>query len=178
MEELFTSLHSRIYRHTDLHSVMMELKEFLEKFFFSDYFSGKSNVQALHHYIDENDLPVKVVDILRSIPDSFLDRFGANTLYDQIARLEELLSQTPLLTIYVPVELEPEHYEHLGNWVREHVNPQLVFDTKLDSTVIGGCAFVWNGTYHDYSLRYFIKQNHQEIIEALHNEHQHAGSTA
>jgi len=50
-------------------------------------------------------------------------------------------------------------------WLRENLDqPRLVFDFKVDPSLIGGCAFVYKGVYKDYSLRARISDNKDKII--------------
>ena len=67
-------------------------------------------------------------------------------LYDWLETLETF-------TLYVPVALTSEGESVLGHWCREHVGPQVLLDLEVDPDVVGGCAFIANGSYVKHALR-------------------------
>lgn len=84
-------------------------------------------------------------------------------VYEALESVQEDLAGVPSITLYVPVRLAPEHVERLGVWFRENVQPNILISLHVDPRMTGGCGFIWKDVYYDFSLRYFIEKNREEI---------------
>ena len=62
------------------------------------------------------------------------------------------LESLPTFTLYVPVALHDEGESVLGHWCREHIDPSVLLDLEVDPEVVGGCAFISNGSYVKLAL--------------------------
>jgi len=93
-------------------------------------------------------------------------------VYEALDTVQEDLSGMPNITMYVPVRFTSEQVKSFGNWFRDNVQPNLLMTLRIDPRATGGCGFIWNDTYYDFSLRYYIDKN-QEEITTMFNKHTH-----
>ncbi len=94
-------------------------------------------------------------------------------VYEALDTVQEDLTGVPFLTLYVPVRFSHDQIESFGIWFRENVQPNILLTMHIDPRSTGGCGFVWNDTYYDFSLRYFIDKNREDIVEVF-NKYTHA----
>ena len=104
---------------------------------------------------------------LVSLPDDFLKQFEKTNVYEKLDSLEKEINNIKPLTIYLAFEIPDEETETLGTYLRREIKPDLVFDVKLDPSLIGGCALSWKGIYKDYSLRASIQAKREQILSSL-----------
>lgn len=78
--------------------------------------------------------------------------------------LENKVSSLKVLLIYVAFDMPDPTITMLGALLRSSYGPQFLFDVRFDPSLIGGCALVWNGVYHDYSLKKSIDENKDKIL--------------
>lgn len=90
-----------------------------------------------------------------------------NSNFSQINEyIENFLSGTNLIAIYFVFVPGDPQLKEVGDWLRENLkNPKLIFDVKIDPSLIGGCAIVYKGVYKDYSLRSKITANKGKLME-------------
>jgi hypothetical protein len=93
--------------------------------------------------------------------------FSAEHLAQQIHSYEEVVAALPTFMLYVPVSLTPSATATLGSWCRTQLNPSLMLEIKVDAAVTGGCAFVHNSLYHDYSLHRAITSQAGMVTKLL-----------
>ena len=86
-------------------------------------------------------------------------------VYEALEAVQEDLGGLPSVTLYVPVRFNPDQVEKLGVWFRENVQPNILLSLHVDPRATGGCSFIWKDVYHDFSLRYFIEKERNEINE-------------
>jgi len=80
-------------------------------------------------------------------------QFTAATIREHISTLQKAVDALPIMTLYIPVAFPESELATMSAWGREECAPQLLFDVRVDPQVAGGCAFVWNDTYHDFSFK-------------------------
>ncbi len=156
------------YTKNDFHRKIVFLKEFFSNFFFTEK-SSKNLKKALGDFLKNEDVSDCFSKSLTSLGDKFYDSFDTKNYNKLLNELESSIDALPHITIYAPILLPDDEVVKLGKWVRENIKENLVIDLEVDSNVIGGCSFVWNGVYHDYSLRYFIDNNRNEIKKMVRN---------
>lgn len=93
--------------------------------------------------------------------------FSAENIYNQIRDLKEMVENLPELVLYVPVDITGKNIESIGQVVREKFGAQVMIDLMIESNALGGCAFVWNGKYHDFTLNYFLKEKQSEVANLI-----------
>lgn len=140
----------------------MLLKEFFSKRFFKEH-GDESLKESLGIFLDENNVGEMLKKSVVSLPDEFFQYFTKDNLNDAIQSLEDEVNNRPKLSLYIPTILPPTEVEKLGRWVRDNIQEGLFVDLEVDTSVVGGCAFVWNGVHHDYSFRYYFDKNRNEI---------------
>lgn len=90
----------------------------------------------------------------------------AETLQTDMAAFQHWLERLPTFTLYVPVEMDQAGEVIIGTWCREHLGTELLVELVVDPQTVGGCAFVHNGTYHDWSL---ANRGEHELYEVITN---------
>ena len=150
------------YTKDNLHRKVTLLEEFFELFYFKDHKEGRVK-ERLKDFLIEEQIGEYLRSNLLMLSDGFFTSITADNFRDVLVSVKEEEKNLPHLTLYVATILPPVEVEKLGKWAREHIAPGLFLDLEIDSNVVGGCAFVWNGIYHDYSLSYYIDQKRKEI---------------
>ena len=95
-------------------------------------------------------------------------------VYEALDTVQEDLAGMPSVTLYLPVRFTSEQVEDFGKWFRENVQPNILLTIRIDPRATGGCGFVWNNVYYDFSLRYYINKQ-QEEITTMFNKYTHVG---
>jgi hypothetical protein len=95
-------------------------------------------------------------------------------VYEALEAVQEDLSGLPSVTLYVPVRFSPEQIEKLGIWFRDNIQPNMLMSLHVDPRATGGCGFIWKDVYYDFSLRYFMEKQREEINKVF-NTYTHAG---
>jgi hypothetical protein len=93
--------------------------------------------------------------------------FTSSNIRKYILALQEAVDMLPVMTMYIPVAFPETELADMAIWCREQCAPQLLFDVRIDPQVAGGCAFVWNDTYHDFSFLAQSKKYPRLITEQL-----------
>ncbi len=94
-------------------------------------------------------------------------------VFEALDAVQEDLTGLPAVTLYVPVRFTSEQTEKFGTWFRENVQPNILLSLHIDPRATGGCSFIWNNTYHDFSLRYFMNKQREAIVTSF-NKYTHA----
>ncbi len=162
MNEKTKELFEHTYTKDNFHRKVLLLEEFFEKYFFQEHEEG-SIKEHLKHFLFDQNTGEYLRNSLLSLSDDFFAQFRRDTFRSILDSLKEEERTLPYLKIYVATLLPPVEVEKLGVWCRENVAPNIFLDLEVDSKVVGGCAFVWNGVYHDYSLAYYINKHKKEI---------------
>lgn len=98
------------------------------------------------------------------------EKLSDREVYDALDHIEEEVSKLPSVVVYVPIRFTHEYVARFGRWFRANVQPNIFLKLHTDPRVAGGCAFVWNDRYHDFSLRFFIHKNRKAIVDMF-NRH-------
>ena len=100
--------------------------------------------------------------------DVMFAQFTASNIRERITALQQAVDALPVMTLYIPVAFPAKDLASMATWCRAECAPQLLFDIRIDPKMAGGCAFVWNDTYHDFSFRAQSKQHPGVITKHLH----------
>jgi hypothetical protein len=68
------------------------------------------------------------------------------------------------LMLYLAFPAEESQIKEIGLWLRKKINKDLIFDVKVDPSLIGGCALVYKGVYKDFSLKGKITEKKGELL--------------
>jgi len=150
------------YTKDNLHRKVVLLEEFFQNYFFKEEITGGVKDRLKDFLIDEN-----IGEYLRSsllnLSDEFYNAFVADNFRNIFESIKEAENNQAHITIYVATILPPIEVEKLGKWARANIAPSIFIDLEVDGSVVGGCAFVWNGVYHDFSLGYYMDKKRTEI---------------
>lgn len=153
-----------LYRRADL------LQRFLEHIFFSSEANDGDRVRRFRaFYSDANDELRHDIEAIAQWGDEVFNSFTIKNVYERIEALKNIVKDFPSLTLYVPVPLTSVQLEPIGVWCRGHILSGLMLDIKIDPTVVGGCALVYNNTYHDISFSYFVEKERQALVKLVHD---------
>lgn len=98
--------------------------------------------------------------------DNLLEGVTSNNFPKIFKRMEAFVSQGSVLTIYFVFLPDENQIKEIGQFLRKSLDkPDLVFDVKVDPSLIGGCAIVYKGVYKDYSLKAKINANKEKLVE-------------
>lgn len=146
---LLTRIKQNTYSQGELYRRLGILRECIEYAVYTN--TGLSQVEECENFL------AKVEDqdnaeAVRKWGAAVFDAFNQQNTSDLLHELQEKAHAMPLLIVYIPVEFPPEEVTKLGVWCRENVHEDIVLELHIEPTVVGGCAFVWNDTYHDFSF--------------------------
>jgi hypothetical protein len=141
------------------------LKAFLEDTVYSGAYSQPS-LEVLQGYLADH-ADEETAQAMAAWGEQFYGDLTADTMYDTVHGIEDALAQSPQVVLYVPVRLPEASLEHIGTWFRESIQQRTLFEVHVDPSVIGGCGFIWNGHYYDYSLSRLLHERRDDIAETL-----------
>ncbi len=104
------------------------------------------------------------------------EKISLESLHAMLPSVEEDIRGLPILRLYTPVELDVTQTNRVGNWVRTHLDPNLMLELHVDARAVGGCAFVWRDTFRDYSLRHFVHMRREKVV-AMFDKYGSMGNT-
>ena len=165
-QELLKTLAKTAYTENEFRRLLSALQVFLESKLFSEH-PGLSFEELLRRFFLEHHVAEDTRTRLTSLSESFLSLFTQKNLYEKMKSINEAFEKLPRITLYVPIALTSEATVKLGTWLRQHVMENLVIRLKIDAELSVGCAFVWEGVYHDYSFRYFVKKHEKELESTM-----------
>lgn len=151
MNPLFEAFLNKTYTLKQAKSRLLALKNYFNRLFFKP---------DLNLSINQQDLAW-----INSLDQSFLREFNKNNMSENLKNLEEEISKLKPLIIYLPFEMPFEEQTKLGLWLRQKINKNIIYDIKIDQSLIGGCAFSINGVYKDYSIKQRLIIQQQKIFE-------------
>jgi hypothetical protein len=94
-------------------------------------------------------------------------------IFETLDSVQEDLGGVPSVLLYVPIRFTPVQIESFGKWFRENVQPNILLSLHIDPRATGGCSFVWKNTFYDFSLKYFIDKQRDDIV-TMFNKYSHA----
>ena len=118
--------------------------------------------QKLHDYATGEDLVA--LEALGSDWVSSLDEQSLATLGQQAT---EHTNVAPLLTVYVPTALDESAEANLGTWCRTELDEQLLLELVVDPEVLGGCGFIHDDSYYEYSLRTALAEKPERLRDII-----------
>ena len=95
----------------------------------------------------------------------WLEKIDPETFTTYVERLREWAASVQAFVVYVPVELSELEEGILASAVRTQYDPESFVDVRIDPNVTGGCAFIHNEQYYDYSLHGELKRRPEVMSE-------------
>ena len=166
MEEALLEICANTYTATDIHRRLSLLQECVEEVVYHAHAKGILKEEALA--FAKTIMSPLDVQAFSEWGDSVWGLFSPHAVAEVIQALKAQSEMLPMLKLYVPVLFEPEKVASLGQWAREQIAPHILLEMHIDPAVTGGCAFVFNDTYHDYSLHRAFAA-HKGVVRELLN---------
>ena len=69
----------------------------------------------------------------------------------------------PVVNLYVPIVLDFAETIKIGQWFRMNVDKWVLIEFHQEPSTFGGCAYAWNGMYHDYSFHHYVRNHIADI---------------
>jgi len=157
---LLETLCATTYTVADMRRRLGLLQEGVEVALFNN--QTTDTVAAIKAAVSERGKESDVAAMMEWTDDVFA-QFTASNIRERITALQQAVDALPVMTLYIPVAFPVADLAAMATWCREECAPQLLFDVRIDPRMAGGCAFVWNDTYHDFSFRAQSK-NHPGVI--------------
>jgi hypothetical protein len=162
--ELQNILLETTYTKTDYLRRVRIIREYLEERFF------KGNDLRFPDYLGLIKASQHDREAFSMWNDEIMRFFTKDNVYTLINSLAENIKVLPVLTVYLPVNLDDYQIDELGKWFRKSLSPILIMDIHCNPAIISGCAYVWNGKYHDFSLHKLIDIK-QDIVNRIISEY-------
>lgn len=105
-------------------------------------------------------------DVIKAWGGELFNAFNQQNTSHLLHDLQEKAHAMPLLIVYVPVAFPETEIQKMAVWAREKMDSDMLLEMHIEPTVVGGCAFVWNDTYHDFSFH----GRRQEVLDAIAEE--------
>lgn len=161
-EELFRSIASSTYTTADVHRRVRLIREYFEK----KIFASQPEL-TLEAYLATGDVSGADRDALTSLGDEFYASFTKDSCYKLLDGIGVEAKKTPTVRLNVAFDIPPGEVTKIGLWFRENLPVNVLLDVKIDADAFGGCTFAWDGVFHDYSLRYLLARQKNEIVKIL-----------
>jgi hypothetical protein len=166
-EEIFKNLIRTIYTVEDFHDVLGILKHFLNEYFYKG--DSKTTIYAAFtafikaYNKDGEEAQAEHGNVFPKVTADFFSSFTKENSTSLLQEIESLSGNVPHMVFYVPVRFPESLVQRIGVWVRKNVHEHTLLEMKVDRLSVGGCQFVWQGVFHDYSIQYFINKKRNDI---------------
>lgn len=155
MNEVLSLILKDTYSLTSLKHRLRILESYFQKAFFGEMQTSP-------------DSPLSAQDSnwLKSLPESFYQKFNKDNIYNIFATLNKIDTNIPILTMHLAFEPDDTTLSQIGAFARKtFASSSLILDIKFDPNLIAGAALSWKGVYRDYSLRAKLEEKRQELSE-------------
>lgn len=161
-QQLLSTIVASAFTKSDIQRRLRILRGYLEHTFYST--DGHLN---LPEYLDSKQISPDDHEAMVAYGDAFYQSFSKDTMYRLLDKLADDMKVLPIINVYIPYEPIPGEVMRLGKWFRKNVDPTMVVELHIDPTLLGGCAFAWQGIYRDYSLRHYMYKRREEISQII-----------
>ena len=103
--------------------------------------------------------------LVEQLGTDWLTTINQENFHEFLEEVREWLARVPTFVVYVPVELDDTGIGILHEWVRAEVGEEWLLELRVTANVLGGCAFIKDDHYHDYSLLGQLRKNPEMIAE-------------
>jgi len=128
-----------------------------------EYRYYKQGDMPIGEYLKDKNTKVNDSAVMSSWGDDFYQSFNKDNFYMLITQFTEGLKDNPLVTVYMPVNLDTEVLDKIGSWFQDNLDKGVLMDIRINPKIVGGCEFVWKGVSHHYTLEYFFAKKSDEI---------------
>jgi hypothetical protein len=164
---LLQKILSNTYTKPDFYRSINVVQEFLEHAFYNTDDADDSNhTERIVRQVRMSG-DIAVAERIEQWGDVVLSVFTRENLYEKLKELKDEIEGLSEFVLYVPTAFGPREVELIGQWCRENMNRTIVLNFVVEPDAVGGCAFVWEGVYYDFSLDHFIKKKEAEIARII-----------
>ncbi len=161
-EKMLETIIANTYTRNSLAHRLDLAKGFLEYYFFQGH-ENRNLIYLLNEYINLKKENRDEFNAMVAWSYPFFNQVNKSNFYGVLSRLETAMKALDGATIYLPIILPPYEHPKLCGWFRANVHPRFIIDLRFDRSLIGGCAIVYKGVYHNFSLRYFLERDKPAI---------------
>lgn len=97
--------------------------------------------------------------------DNNINHASQSGLKDFLDKLQEKISQLPLLSITLAFEPKEETLNLISEWFLLNLKKQFVFDINVNLDLIAGIIINFNGKFKDYSIKSRFDKIISDIVE-------------
>ena len=83
------------------------------------------------------------------------DTFALKTYFE---KLRTELAQVKIFQVTLAIDPGFNLVREISNWVHKNVDPDVILDIAVDSSLLGGATIIYGGKYYNNSLRNIIEQ--------------------
>ncbi len=95
---------------------------------------------------------VKRDAFLKLMRENNVNTGSVNDLQDFFKKIQEGLSNIPVVSLTVAFEPSEETLRTFSQWFVSNINKQVLFDIHIDPSIIAGVQITYNGKFKDYSI--------------------------
>jgi len=158
---------SNTYTIADMKRRIGLLEAFLDHAHFSGHDTSSAESPLVAFLKEEKKENTDEGNALLAWGDDFYTRLEKGNMDNGIEDLKKELSGLSVISMYFPVMFSNSEFENIGKWLRRNIDPFLIIDASIDSEMIGGCGFVWNGVYHDFSFHNFVDKHTNDLTDMI-----------
>lgn len=140
------------------------LRECVEAALFHE--SGEDFMSVLTSCVEEKGSQSDATAIM-AWGEDVLRTFTRANIATTMTAVHTAIEALPVFTLYIPVMFPEEDIADIGMWCRAECGATVLLDIHIDPNVVGGCSFVWNDTFHDFSFRSRMKTQPGVVTNAL-----------
>ncbi len=151
MENVTQALLTHTFTIEGAHRRVALLQRVLELVVFSTEDTKESREARYIHLVHE-EVGAEDQKALLAVGAMLLPMVIVENVAESIAALRSAVDALPRLVLYVPVTVGEDAVESLGTWCRDTLGAMYLIDLEIDPLMLGGCAFVRDGHFVDYSF--------------------------
>ena len=174
MDQPLNTILLTAYTHEDALRRFDLVREFLETTFFVKTETANSLAARLQDFITtKKEITSIDAAALLSYGKEFYTGFTPENFSGLFNEFEQNLVHTPTITMYLPVGVDESDVIRLGKWFKLNIRKDALMRVHTDPGTAGGCAFVWKGVYHQYSLNLWGSAERPEFLRVI-DSYKHA----
>jgi hypothetical protein len=163
-KEILDTILTTTYTKLDIARRMRLLREYLEHRFF------QTTSFSLNDFLTSQKAEPSDFKAMNFWGVAFYDSFNRENAYLLLGTLNLAIEQLPMVTVYLSVFPSDTQTADMGMWFRKHLTQNVLMDIRINPKLVGGCSYVWNNLYHEFSLAYFFNKK-RDVIAGIVSEY-------
>ncbi len=127
---------------------LLLVRQWSEYFFFQS--SEKSHAVSLTDFESSKTLSPIEQQLLATFTKQVLPGLTKQTFYKRFEQLEKLINAIPVIMLTLPCSLSSDSIEDFGKVIRSYIGSSFSIETRIDPSLVGGCAISWQGRYFEH----------------------------